>query len=78
MTSLWIPALTLTVATALSLLGAAQFGQGIRRSEAYEREMQNPAEDPPDAYEEAEFAFARLRYRSPQTLQKGAPLFWIK
>ena len=66
MTSQQIPALALTVLTALSLLGAAQSGQGIRRSAAYEHEMQNPAEDPPDAYQEAEFAFARLRYRSPQ------------
>jgi len=31
----------------------------------YEREMQNPVADPPDAWEETEFAFARLRYRSP-------------
>ena len=26
--------------------------------------MQNPAEDPPDAWVEGEFTFARLRYRS--------------
>jgi hypothetical protein len=42
MTSLRIPALALTVMSALGLLGAAQSGQGIRRSAAYEREMQNP------------------------------------
>src|SRR5882672_2686709 len=65
MTSQRMRALGLTVASALTLLNAAQFGQGMRRSAAYEREMQNPAEDPPDAYQEAEFAFARLRYRSP-------------
>jgi hypothetical protein len=35
-----------------------------RRWAEYEYEMQNPAEDPPDADEETEFAFARLRYRS--------------
>jgi hypothetical protein len=36
-----------------------------RRSQSYEHEMQSPAaEDPPDAWEEAEFAFARLRYHS--------------
>jgi len=29
----------------------------------YEREMQNPADDPPDALEKTEYAFARLRYR---------------
>jgi hypothetical protein len=38
---------------------------GQRRSQAYEYEMQNPVIDPPDAFEEGEFAFARLRYRSP-------------
>jgi len=30
----------------------------------YEGEMQTPVEDPPDAWEETEFAFARLRFRS--------------
>jgi hypothetical protein len=30
----------------------------------YEPEMQNPVDDPPDAWEKTEFAFARLRYRS--------------
>ena len=30
----------------------------------YEYEMQNPVDDPPDAWDEAEFAFARLRFRS--------------
>lgn len=34
-----------------------------RVNSLYEREMQNPADDPPDALEKAEFAFARLRYR---------------
>jgi hypothetical protein len=34
--------------------------------------MQNPAEDPPDAFQEAEFAFARLRYRSPQRGRRRA------
>src|SRR6266481_249135 len=29
----------------------------------YEYEMQNPVDDPPDAREKAEYAFARLRYR---------------
>ena len=29
----------------------------------YEFEMQNPVDDPPDAAERAEYAFARLRYR---------------
>jgi hypothetical protein len=35
-----------------------------RRWAKYEREMQSPADDPEDAWQEAEFAFTRLRYRS--------------
>jgi len=54
----------LTVLTAVTVLGAAQSRNGTRRWAQYEYEMQDPAEDPPDAYQEAEFAFARLRYRS--------------
>lgn len=47
------------------LLGGALFCFGApRRWAQYEREMQSPADDPPDAYDETEFAFARLRYRS--------------
>ena len=54
------PALALTVWGAL--YGWQRNGQ--RRSEIYEREMQSPAsEDPPDAWVEGEYAFARLRYR---------------
>ncbi len=48
---------------AASLLVWAEPGTG-RRWAKYEREMQDPAEDPPDAWEKTEFAFARLRYRS--------------
>jgi hypothetical protein len=47
-----------------ALLVAAPAGQ--RRWQMYEDEMQNPVDDPPDALEAAEFAFARLRYRSPR------------
>ncbi len=43
--------------------GAQSVNEG-RRWAAYEHEMQNPVEDPPDAWEEADFAFARLRFRS--------------
>lgn len=45
---------------------ALQWHMGLRqrRSQIYEYEMQNPTDDPPDAYEEGEFVFARLRYRS--------------
>jgi len=48
-------------------LGALQleFEARQRRSQEYEYEMQNPTDDPPDAWEGGEFTFARLRYRSP-------------
>jgi hypothetical protein len=46
------------------LLAAGQPGRPERRWAMYEREIQDPADDPPDAWEETEFAFARLRYRS--------------
>lgn len=42
----------------------AQPARGERRWGRYEHEMQNPAEDPPDAWEQTEFAWGRLRYRS--------------
>ncbi len=48
-------------ALVLSLLVS---GPHQRRWGQYEREMQSPTEDPPDAWEKTEFAFARLRYRS--------------
>src|SRR5689334_1772139 len=35
-----------------------------RHSQQYEWEMQDPVDDPPDAEVQAEWAFARLRYRS--------------
>lgn len=47
------------------LLGGAFLGlAATRRWAKYEYEMQSPADDPPDANEETEFAFTRLRYRS--------------
>lgn len=55
--------LVATAALAVAMV-AAQSGQSGRRWERYEHEMQNPADDPPDAWEKTEFAFARLRYRS--------------
>ncbi len=66
-------------AAVLSLLAAAwavsaapQTGPGQgRRWAKYESEMQNPAEDPPDAWEKTEFAFARLRYRSDRRGWRG-------
>ena len=53
--ALFIAAVTLIAATA---------EHPVRRWYIYEREMQDPAPDPPDAWEEGEFVFARLRYRS--------------
>lgn len=54
----------MAVALLAVLLVTAQPGRPERRWAMYEREMQDPADDPPDAWEETEFAFARLRYRS--------------
>lgn len=54
-----IAAFILTVLAAL----AAQSG-GMRRWAQYEHEMQNPADDPPEAWASTEFAWGRLRYRS--------------
>ena len=60
-----IAAVALLLAVAGSLL-AAQTSVGMRHSEQYEREMQDPTyEDPPDAEQSTEWAFARLRYRGP-------------
>lgn len=49
----------------LLLTGAAHLFAANRWAK-YEREMQDPINDPPDANVPAEFAFGRLRYRSPQ------------
>src|SRR3972149_9241936 len=60
-----IAAIALLLVAAGSLL-AAQSRVGMRHSQQYEREMQNPTyEDPPDAGEKTEWAFARLRFRGP-------------
>jgi hypothetical protein len=58
-------ALVVAVTTAAVLVGNAQPEHGARRWALYEAEMQDPVDDPPDAWEQTEFAFARLRYRSP-------------
>ena len=60
-------ALPIAVALALTVLGAMHAyqrgGTGERRNQKYFREMQSPADaDPPDTWEDGEFAFARLRY----------------
>jgi hypothetical protein len=50
----------------LAVLGAAQVVRRANRWAAFEHEMQNPVNDPPDAWEKTEFAFARLRFQSPR------------
>lgn len=55
-------ALLLLVLACVALV--AQRSSSTRRWAKYEPEMQDPAEDPPDAWDKTEFAFARLRFRS--------------
>jgi len=50
---------TVVLATAVLVAQTRQ-----RRWQKYEYEMQDPVDDPPDAWVEREFVFARLRYRS--------------
>lgn len=52
------------LALGVLLLGAVHAFARNRWAQ-YEREMQDPVDDPPDAGVEAEFVFARLRYPSP-------------
>ena len=47
----------------IACAAAVVWGFQVRHSQQWEREMQDPVEDPPDAARKAEFAFARLRYR---------------
>jgi hypothetical protein len=54
------------------MLAVAQPSGTGRRWAMYEHEMQNPAEDPADAWERTEFAFARLRYRSNRNRSYGS------
>lgn len=56
----------------LSLGGVAWAYQSRRSSYMYEREMQNPADDPEDADVPGEWAFARLRYRSFGGWRRGS------
>lgn len=63
----WIPPLLLSLGLlAVTIHISAQSGHGKRRWAKYEREMQDPVDDPLDGSPPAEFAFARLRYRSPR------------
>jgi hypothetical protein len=56
----------------LFLTGAAWAYQARRSTYMYEREMQNPADDPDDADVPGEWAFARLRYRSGGGWRRGS------
>src|SRR5687768_1291820 len=57
--------ISIATIAALSVIAANRWAR-------YEHEMQNPADDPPDAWEKTEFAFARLRYRSDRGGWRGA------
>ena len=64
----WLIPVVLVVAGAAGWAAQrAQQGEerGARRWAQYEWEMQDPIPDPPDAWDEAEFAEGRLRFRSP-------------
>src|SRR5688572_15663556 len=58
-----VSTLILAGITVALMVNGAQYRSGNRWAK-YEREMQNPVDDPPDAWEKTEFAFARLRFRS--------------
>lgn len=45
---------------------SAQFARRQNHWAQYEREMQHPVDDPPDAEVPGEFTFGRLRFRSPR------------
>jgi hypothetical protein len=64
--TLWRPVVAPLVAvTAAVLIAAGQHAERAgNRWAMYEHEMQNPVDDPPGAWENTEFAFARLRFRS--------------
>src|SRR5262245_27897320 len=65
---------TAVLLTAVFLGGAACLFAASRRWAKYEREMQSPSDDPSDAMDETEFAFARLRYHS--TRDRGRYRSW--
>jgi len=69
---------SIVILSALSVL-FAQFRPklpgGTRKWQQYEYEMQDPVEDPPDAFLAGEFVFGRLRYRSPRD-GRGAYARW--
>jgi hypothetical protein len=54
-----------------AVVRAAQSEGRPNRWAQYEREMQDPVDDPPDARVEGEFAVGRLRFRSPMDRFRG-------
>lgn len=65
---------TAVVAATIGLCAVVALAQTRERKWArYENEMQDPVDDPPDADYRGEFAFARLRYRSP--LDRGRRMY---
>jgi hypothetical protein len=58
--------LSIALFAAAAALFCAPPGLRGNRWARYEPEMQDPVNDPPDAGEKREFAFGRLRYRSPR------------
>ena len=70
----WLVLLLLAAAIA-----SAQFvytGNPNNRWSKYEAEMQRPVDDPPDALEQTEFAFGRLRFRSGRDRFFGRRARW--
>lgn len=61
----------------VGMIASLAYGQYRTRVWArYEAEMQDPVEDPPDAYRKGEFALGRLRYRSPLDRRFGGYARW--
>lgn len=59
-------AISCAVLLAAAVLASAQQFRSGNRWARYEHEMQDPVDDPPGSDEKSEFAFGRLRYRSPR------------
>jgi hypothetical protein len=58
----WASAIVVVLLCGIVLTGQTRGG---RRWQQYEREMQDPVDDPPDVMRRGEFSLGRLRYRSP-------------
>ena len=61
---------------ALLLTVGALYGFRENHWVRYEREMQDPVDDPPDAEVKGEFAFGRLRYWSVRDRGRGGRARW--